>query len=159
MSEDRPVATRSGSKAETLLIGIGNSGRGDDGLGWAFLDRVQQQEGFDGRVEYRYQLQVEDAALVRDVAHVIFVDSFSGQLPDGYQLMRCEPSSEYSFTTHVLPPGGVLSLCQELYGRAPRADALMIQGTSWDLHIGMSAEANRRLEDALRFFASYWPRR
>jgi hypothetical protein len=32
----------------------------------------------------------------------------------------------------------------------------MIQGTSWDLHIGMSPEAERRLENALQFFESYW---
>ena len=137
-------------------MGIGNSGRSDDGLGWAFLDRIQQEAAFDGRVEYRYQLQVEDAALISEVEHVIFVDSYSGELPDGFQLTRCEPIAEFEFTSHVLPPGAVLSLCQEIYGRVPRADLLMIQGESWNLNIGMSAEAEKRLEDALKFFQSYW---
>ena len=155
MSENRPISNRHGLEPETLLIGIGNSGRSDDGLGWAFLDRIQQEAAFDGRVEYRYQLQVEDAALISDVGHVIFIDSYNGELPNGFQLTRCEPLCEFAFTTHVLPPGAVLSICRDLYGRAPRADALMIQGTSWDLHIGMSPEAERRLEDALRFFESH----
>ena len=156
MSEDRPVANQRVPEPETLLIGIGNSGRSDDGLGWAFLDRIQQGAAFGGRVEYRYQLQVEDAALISDMEHVIFVDSYRGELPNGFQLTRCEPLREFAFTTHVLPPGAVLSLCRDLYGRVPRADALMIQGTSWDLHIGMSPEAEKRLEDALQFFESYW---
>ena len=156
MSENRPVSNRHGREPETLLVGIGNSGRSDDGLGWAFLDRIQQEAVFGGRVEYRYQLQVEDAALISDVEHVIFIDSYHGELPNGFQLTRCEPSREFAFTTHVLPPGAVLSLCQDLYGRVPRADALMIQGTSWDLRIGMSPEAERRLENALQFFESYW---
>jgi len=156
LSEDRPVANQRVPEPETLLIGIGNSGRSDDGLGWAFLDRIQQGAAFGGRVEYRYQLQVEDAALISDMEHVIFVDSYRGELPNGFQLTRCEPLREFAFTTHVLPPGAVLFLCRDLYGRAPRADALMIQGTSWDLHIGMSPEAERRLEDALQFFESYW---
>lgn len=156
MSEDRPVANQRVPEPETLLIGIGNSGRSDDGLGWAFLDRIQQGAAFGGRVEYRYQLQVEDAALISDMEHVIFVDSYRGELPNGFQLTRCEPLREFAFTTHVLPPGAVLFLCRDLYGRVPRADALMIQGTSWDLHIGMSPEAERRLEDALQFFESYW---
>ncbi len=155
MSENRPATNRRGLEPETLLIGIGNSGRSDDGLGWAFLDRIQQEAVFDGRVEYRYQLQVEDAALIKDEEHVIFVDSYRGELPNGFQLTRCEPLSELAFTTHVLPPGAVLSLCRDLYGRAPRADALMIQGTCWDLRIGMSPEAERCLENALRFFESY----
>ncbi len=156
MSESRPVSNRHGLEPETLLIGIGNSGRSDDGLGWAFLDRIQQQASFDGRVEYRYQLQVEDAALISDVEHVIFIDSYQGELTNGFQLTRCEPLSEFAFTTHVLPPGAVLSLCRELYGRAPRADALMIQGTCWDLRIGMSPEAERRLENALQFIVSMY---
>jgi hydrogenase maturation protease len=151
-----PVADRQGDGSETLLIGIGNSGRSDDGLGWAFLDRIQQEAAFDGRIEYRYQLQVEDAALISDMGHVIFIDSYNGELPNGFQLTRCEPLSEFAFTTHVLPPGAVLSICRDLYGRVPRADALMIQGASWDLHIGISPEAERRLEDALRFFEDYW---
>ena len=156
MSENRPVANRHRLEPDTLLIGIGNSGRSDDGLGWAFLDRIQQQAAFDGRVEYRYQLLVEDAALISEAEHVIFIDSFRGELPNGFQLTRCEPLSEFAFTTHVLSPGAVLSLCRDLYGRVPRADALMIQGTSWDLRIGISPEAKRRLENALQFFEDYW---
>jgi len=137
---------------DTLLFGIGNAGRSDDGLGWAFLDRIQQEPGFAGRVEYRYQLQVEDAALVRDAERVFFIDSYKGKLPGGFQWKPCEPSEEFQFTTHVLPPRGVMHFCQELYGRKPRADILMIQGTRWDLQLGMSPEAERRLENALRFF-------
>jgi len=156
LSEDRPVANQRDPEPETLLIGIGNSGRSDDGLGWAFLDRIQQGGAFDGRLEYRYQLQVEDAALISDVNHVIFIDSHSGDLPDGFQLKRLEPLKEFAFTSHVLPPGAVLSLCQDLYGRTPRAEVLMIQGTSWDLRIGMSTEAEGRLENALQFFEDYW---
>ena len=136
----------------TLLFGIGNSGRSDDGLGWAFLDLIQQGPGFAGRAEYRYQLQVEDAALVRDAERVIFIDSYKGELSGGFQWKRCEPSEDFQFTTHVLPPRGVMHFCQELYGRKPRADLLMIQGVSWDLQIGMSPEAERHLEHALQFF-------
>ena len=155
MTEHRPVANGHGTESDILLIGIGNSGRSDDGLGWAFLDRIQEQATFGGRIEYRYQLQVEDAALINDVEHVIFIDAYRGELPNGFQLVRCEPLSEVAFTTHVLPPGAVLSLCRDLYGSVPRAEALMIEGSSWDLHIGMSPEAEERLERALQFFESY----
>ena len=156
MTEDRPVADEPGPNTETLLIGIGNNGRGDDGLGWAFVDRIRKERLFDGQVEYRYQLQVEDAALISEVERVIFVDSHQGELPNGFQLTRCEPLSEFAFTTHVLPPGAVLSLCRDLYGKMPHADLMMIQGTSWDLQIGMSPEAERHLEEALESFRNYW---
>ena len=159
MSEDRRsanAADRRDPEPGTLLVGIGNSGRSDDGLGWAFLDRIQEGTAFGGQVEYRYQLQVEDAALISEVDHVVFVDSYQGDLPGGFQLVCCEPVSEFSFTSHELPPGAVLSLCRDLYGKLPRAEILMIQGASWDLQIGMSPEAEKRLDDALHFFEGYW---
>jgi len=140
------------SVPDILLFGIGNSGRSDDGLGWAFLDRIAQETDFAGQLEYRYQLQVEDAALVRDANRVIFVDSYKGDLPSGFQWKPCEPSEDFQFTTHVLPPRGVMHFCQDLYDRKPRADILMIQGARWDLQLGLSPEAERHLECALLFF-------
>ena len=152
MNRKSQVEKHPGTGSETVLIGIGNSGRSDDGLGWAFLDRIQQGGNFNGRIEYRYQLQVEDAALISRVPRVIFVDSHKDELPGGFQWKPCEPSRNFEFTTHVLPPGAVMFLCEDLYGKSPRADLLLIQGTSWDLQLGLTPSAEARLENAVRFF-------
>ena len=146
------IHDRPGLGPATLLFGIGNSGRSDDGLGWAFLDRIQQEMDFPGQLEYRYQLQVEDAALASRAEHVIFIDSYKGELAGGFQWKPCEPSQDFEFTTHVLPPRAVMHYCRDLYGKTPRADLLMIQGTSWELQIGLSPKAERHLDNALRYF-------
>ena len=138
--------------SDTLLFGVGNSGRQDDGLGWAFLDRIQHEQGFNSPVEYRYQLQVEDAAHIAQMNRVIFIDSYQGDLPGGFLWSACEPCENFEFTTHVLPPRGVMHYCQTLFGQSPPADILMIQGLSWELEIGMSAKALQNLENAVRFF-------
>jgi hydrogenase maturation protease len=135
-----------------IVFGIGNSGRCDDGLGWAFLDRIQTEAGFGDAIEYRYQLQVEDAALASRAKRIIFVDSYNGTLPGGFAWKPCKPSQDFEFTTHVLPPRAVMHFCQDLYGKTPRADLLMIQGTCWGLGVGLSPEAVDHLEDALEFF-------
>jgi len=147
-----PVNGRPGIGPGTLLFGIGNSGRSDDGLGWAFLDRIQQESEFPGQIEYRYQLQVEDSELVRRAEHVIFVDSYKGELPGGFQWKPCAASANFEFTSHVLPPSAVMHLCRDLYGKSPHADLLMIQGLCWDLQTGLSPEAQSNLNSALRFF-------
>jgi hydrogenase maturation protease len=152
LSKDLPIVEPPGNDSGTILFGIGNCGRSDDGLGWAFIDRLQQETTFTGQIEYRYQLQVEDAALISNARQVVFVDSYHGSLPNGFQLVRCEPSREFEFTTHVLRPEAVLCLCRDLYGSLPRADVLLIQGHSWELQTGMSPDAERHLENALRFF-------
>ena len=40
-------SVRPGLGPDDLVFGIGNCGRGDDGLGWAFLDRIRHEEGFE----------------------------------------------------------------------------------------------------------------
>jgi hydrogenase maturation protease len=145
--------TRSEFGARLLLFGIGNSGRSDDGLGWAFLDRIQQQPGFSGQLEYRYQLNVEDAALISAAQQVVFVDSYRGALHGGFEWEACEPSEHFEFTTHMLPPRAVLYYCRDLYGAVPTAHLLKIQGSSWELGTGMTAAAERRLGRAVEFFS------
>ncbi len=152
MNSRLPAFQRPGFGPDTLLFGIGNSGREDDGLGWAFLDRVEREADFPGRLEYRYQLQVEDAELVSRVEHVIFVDSYAGTLNGGFQFVPCNAEAGFEFTSHELSPGAVLYLCSDLYGHAPRADLLTIQGACWDLRIALSANAEKNLANAIRFF-------
>ena len=43
---------------KTLLLAIGNSSRGDDGLGWAFASALEEAGFFPGEIVYRYQLQI-----------------------------------------------------------------------------------------------------
>jgi hydrogenase maturation protease len=152
VNDPRPNVRPPEPAAATLLLGIGNSGRGDDGLGWAFLDRIRRAAAFAGRLEYRYQLQVEDAALISSAQRVVFVDSWQGELPGGFCWQPCAPAADFEFTTHALSPQAVMHLCRDLYRRIPRAHLLTIQGSRWDLSTGLSPAAEGRLEQALRFF-------
>ena len=136
----------------TLLLGIGNSARRDDGLGWAFLEAIQKEGRFAGELAYRYQLQVEDADVIRNYENVIFVDALHRQVEGGFYWKPCLPVATFGFSTHALDPESVVALCQELYGEAPDAYTLGIQGYTWELEVGLSPEAWKNLEQALRFF-------
>jgi hydrogenase maturation protease len=135
-----------------LVFGIGNSGRSDDGLGWAFLDRIGKDRAFYGQAEYRYQLQVEDAALASTAERVVFVDASRNELEAGYRWTPCAPLTDFQFTTHTLPPGAVMYYCKTLFDRQPTAHLLEIQGFRWELQIGLSRQAEANLERALEFF-------
>jgi hydrogenase maturation protease len=141
----------------TLIIGIGNCGRGDDGLGWAFLDRLQADGRYAGGLEYRYQLQIEDAERISRERGVLFVDAGIGPLPGGLQWRRCMPTGTNDFTSHALAPGVVLQLCQRYYGRSPRAELLVIEGREWELGAGLSVVAERNLAAALDCFETFLP--
>ena len=138
---------------DTVLFGIGNCGRADDGLGWAFLDAVQKIPGFCGRAEYRYQLQVEAALLASTAKNVVFIDSSRSPLPTGFEIRTCRPAKDFEFTTHVLPPRAILHYCQDLYAKTPPATIVGIQGYCWELQTGLSDQAAINLARALAFFA------
>lgn len=123
-----------------LLIGIGNSGREDDGLGWAFLEQVEQRGLFEGDFLYRSQLNLEDAERISTYEQVFFVDAFRGELEGGYSFNRCIPNPSSGFSTHMLLSESTLYLCQQLYEQVPKAWVLAIQGDQWELKEGLSPE-------------------
>lgn len=138
--------------SKSLMIGIGNCGRSDDGLGWAFVEAVEKGGDFPGDTLLRYQLQVEDADLISQYDQVIFVDAYQGGLEDGYTFKKCLAAKDFSFTTHRLPPETVLYLCQELYQKNPNAYMLLIDGEKWELEIRLSELGQKNLQKALNFF-------
>lgn len=135
-----------------LLIGIGNCGRGDDGLGWAFVDWVVSQ-GYDFLdYDYRYQLQVEDAELISKYDLVVFVDASQEKLNTGFEIRPCIAASHAFFSTHEQMPGAVLHLANELYDKFPKAYVVSICGEEWDLQTSLSKTAESNLQAAVSFF-------
>lgn len=135
-----------------LLVGIGNCGRGDDGLGWSFVEAISDGGYQFLDYEFRYQLQVEDADLITSYDTVIFVDASQVELKEGFAISPCVPSGRYSVTSHALDPGAVVYLANTLYHKYPAAYVLAIAGVEWELHCGLSAKAESNLNAALGFF-------
>ncbi len=145
----RPVELNS---SRTVLIGIGNSSRSDDGMGWAFVEDIEKSSSFKGLSYLRYQLQIEDADLIKEFDHVIFVDSTQEITEAGYYWKECKPGDEIEFSTHALSPNTVLGLCEQVYKRTPRSFILGIQGYDWELKEGISDKARENLDNALKGF-------
>jgi hydrogenase maturation protease len=135
-----------------LLLGIGNNCRGDDGLGWKFIELVESM-GFDFiDHEFRYQLQVEDAALIADYDVVVFVDATYERLSDGFEVRPCIASENAAFTTHAQSPEAILKLTNNLYKKFPKAYILAICGEEWGLETTLSQVAEGNLQAAVSFF-------
>lgn len=136
----------------TLIIGIGNNTRQDDGLGWHFLELLEK-EGFNpNNLINKYQLMVEDAELISGFNSVIFVDACKTELKNGFLFECIYPAEEVSFSTHSVPPNQILSLCETIYAKNPRAYLLKIQGFQWNIEIGLSKQAKTNLKNAFSYF-------
>jgi len=139
------------TKHNYLLLGIGNYGRQDDGLGWEFLDLLKPKKIANTTCEYRFQLQIEDAELLRSYDNIIFIDASKEELKNGFKWSVCTSSEKYSFSTHALHPETIIYLSEYLYNHKPKAHILAIQGYDWELHNGLTEKAKDNLNKAFTY--------
>ncbi|MEW6198645.1 MAG: hydrogenase maturation protease [Planctomycetota bacterium] len=134
-----------------LVLGFGNPGRRDDGLGPAAAAALEALRLPGVTVEADYQLSVEDAATVARHDAVLFIDGDrSGPAPFRFEVV--EPGAAASFSTHSVRPGGVVRLAQDLFGAAGPAYLLGIRGYEFDeFGEGLSAGAQVNLAAAIAF--------
>lgn len=129
-----------------LVIGYGNPGRQDDGLGPA-VAAAMGQLGWSHLTAFdAYQLNIEDAIDVADHDVVWFVDAAKVG-PSPYAVTDLAPAFETDFTSHLVRPEVVLALAQHYYGKTPRAFLLAIRGYAFEFVEELTAPAaeNMRL--------------
>lgn len=137
-----------------LVIGIGNPGRQDDGLGAEAVRRLEAH-GLPGvTCQADYQLGLEDALACSKADIVVFIDA-ARDLKTPFTFEPAEAASAFPPMTHTLSPGAVLAVTSTLYGRTPKAFLLGIRGHRWGLGEGLSAQAERDLEEALDFLLKF----
>jgi len=138
-----------------LLIGYGNPGRCDDGIGPALAARLNALEIPGVRIESAYQLNVEDAATVAEYDVAVFADACLCA-PPPYVLRTLEPRrGTIEFSTHTQAPEGVLGLAHDVFGARTRGFALGVRGYDFhDFGEKLSTEAEENLEAALSFLVA-----
>lgn len=144
------------SPSSLLVIGYGNPGRGDDGLGPAFVEAITQEQRSGLRLLSDYQLAVEHASDVAAAAGVLFVDAM---LPghDAVCLQPIAADTGASVSSHTLTPAAVLALATTLYDATPPAWLLGIPGERFgDVEEGLSDTAMQNLSDARSRFDDWY---
>jgi hydrogenase maturation protease len=138
-----------------LVYGIGNVGRRDDGLGWAFIDWVETQ-GLCSSAEIQrgYQLLLEDAELISTKERVLFIDATKDATVGSFTLERAAPRMDFSFTSHAISIPAIMATCQQCFDRLPNVHVLAIRGYEFGLEEGLTPMAKRNLNDATTLFSS-----
>ena len=139
-----------------LLIGFGNQGRGDDGLGPLFAERIEKAAPAGLDVDVDYQLTVDHALAASEADLVIFADAEIGA-EGSFSFAPVSGQGATGMGSHELSPQAVLTLAKTLYGREPPAFLLGIAG--WDygeVKEGLSPEARAHLDEAEAFFLDWY---
>lgn len=134
-----------------LIIGYGNPGRLDDGLGPALAERIEKLSIPGVTVDANYQLTVEDAAAVADHDVVIFVDAaVKGAEP--FFLRRVRAQKNPAADSHAVAPAAVLGFARKLFQAKTQGFVLGIRGYEFnEFGQRLSAKAQDNLEQARKF--------
>ncbi len=137
----------------SLIYGIGNVGRQDDGLGWAFIDWLER-ESLCPKAELmrHYQLHLEDAGLISYKKQVLFVDATKSNDIEAFHLEQIEPKMDFSFTSHAISIPSIMATCQQCFDFVPEVSLLTIRGYEWELQLGLTEQAETNLKAAAHFF-------
>ena len=127
----------------TLVIGYGNTLRGDDGVGYRVAEAVVDWRLDGVKALPCHQLTPELVEEMIEVQQVLFVDAAIAQpnsQPDsqsnsqpGITLESLSPDEGVPFTTHTATPSALLALAQWLYQVTPIAYQLTIPAITFDL--------------------------
>ncbi|WP_322214920.1 hydrogenase maturation protease [Phaeovulum sp.] len=138
-----------------LLIGYGNPGRGDDGLGPALADAIAALCLSGVTVQSDYQLMVDHSALIAEHDVVVFADAMIG-LDAPYRFSRIAAAEPELLGTHQVSPEAALTLARLLFGHAPPGWMLAIAGDEFgEVKEGLGGHARGNLGLAVDFLQGW----
>jgi hydrogenase maturation protease len=130
------------------VLGYGNPGRQDDGLGPAAAAEINRL-GWPNVIAFdNYQLNIEDAMDVAAHDVVWFVDA-SKAGPSPYEVRDVMPASSVEFTSHIVRPEAILAIARQCYGGSPTAFLLAIRGYEFEFIEALTPSAADNLRAAL----------
>ncbi|GAB6067832.1 hydrogenase [Methylothermus subterraneus] len=132
---------------KVLLLGYGNPGRGDDGLGPELVEALEPRFPHV-EAQVAMQLQPEHALDLAACELALLVDAGVGTSPP-WTFERLLAQSEPGAFSHALSPKALLWICAKILGAAPPVFLLTVAGVRFELGVGLSPKARRNFKAAL----------
>jgi len=142
---------------QTLVIGYGNTLRGDDGVGYRVAEAVERWQLPGVEAWPCHQLTPELAAAIAEVDRVIFVDATPPQNPPSpiiCQSIQARSGDRWR-SGHQSHPTALLALTQQLYHRQPIAYALWLPTQAMAYGEALSPIAQIGLAQGLRYLRTW----
>jgi hydrogenase maturation protein HypF len=146
-----PSEPRARPTMALLVLGYGNTLRGDDGVG-PFVARTLATLGrseIDARESH--QLTPEMSECLARAERVVFVDAAADRPPGTLDVRPLEPSEPGSAASHFCRPEFLLGLARLLHGRCPPAWLLTIGASTFDQLDRLSPEAEAAARKAVEW--------
>ena len=144
----RPGIATIPARPRVLILGYGNPGRQDDGLGPAAASQIEALGWPNVTAHDNYQLNIEDTLDVADHDVIWFVDAARSG-PQPFAVEALAPAATLEFTSHLLRPQAILAMARQYYGAAPQAFLLGIRGYEFEFVEALTVAASDNLRLAV----------
>lgn len=141
------------ANAPFLVFTCGNPSRGDDALGPAMFDMLDNYKRQTGKLENvdlltDFQLQIEHALDLENRHAVLFIDAgVSCQAP--FELTGLRAEQDQAYTTHAMSPASLLLVYRQISKRDPPPCFLLtIRAYRFGLGQSLSKAAHTNLQQA-----------
>ena len=134
--------------ADILVIGYGNTLRGDDGVGPRVAEAVAQLSLPGVRTLVCPMLTPELADPVAHANTVIFVDA-AVDAPQEVQWRKLEPNESSQLMAHAADPRTLLALARDVFGHTPEAWWLTIPAVDLSFREEFSPAGQRGFAEAV----------
>ncbi len=131
-----------------LVIGYGNTLRGDDGVGPRVAEAIGKLNLPGVHTLICQQLSPEYADPVSRAHTVIFVDA-AVDAPKEVQWRKLEPGESSQLMAHAADPRTLLALARDVFGHAPQAWWLTIPAVKLDFSETLTPETQRGFAEAV----------
>jgi len=142
------TSTATTRTTDLLVIGYGNTLRGDDGLGPRVAEAVAALNLPGVQTLICPLLTPELAAPISLARTVIFVDA-AVDAPHEVQLRRLTPNDTSQLMAHAADPRTMLALSRDVFGHVPQAWWLTIPAVKLDFGDELTPEAQRGFAEAV----------
>jgi len=132
-----------------LIIGYGNTLRGDDAAGPRVAETVAAMNLPGVRVLACPLLTPELADPISQAQTVLFVDA-AVDAPHKVRLRKLHPAKSAQILAHAANPPALLALARDVFGRAPQAWCLTIPAMKFDFGGDFSPKTQQAIAIALQ---------
>ncbi len=151
----------SGNRArqDLLVVGIGNTLREDDGVGFDLVHRLRKHFGSDLDCLEVYEMDIVLAETIAKHDELLVIDALVVDEDVPFKLVPLLASESFipggGFISHVFDWGAILALARDCFGNRGKANLLGISATSFGLSERLSPACAAKADEAFQFLLDY----
>ncbi|GIX07223.1 MAG: hypothetical protein KatS3mg115_1626 [Candidatus Poribacteria bacterium] len=137
---------------KTLLLALGNTLRGDDGVGPWIAEQLREDprvlEAVD--IEITHQLLIEHADQIAQYQQVVFVDAHTElETSQWLRIAPLEANPPASVSSHHLSPAALLQMARQLYGAQTEGWIVSVRAERFQIGAGLSPKTQAAAKKAI----------